>query len=352
MNQSADMPASILTEWGEVIWKALRKGRDFEHGALGRCTTSWATAEAMLRGRVPVGRCEGCMDLVTDALARAWDRREKVSAARNPHGFLAQLARNRWKDLIRKQNTARQGVSCPERLDERHSGRVAAELADPWLVQLLQLMLQDACSRGPVPASGWALDRFAEEKDKFLKVTGQQTGSPDPSVVREDIATVLEVARNVAGSDWVHDSFDAPRLLRRSEHTPLRVGAVFDEDEGTTVDIPSPDSDGGEPLKALTIGFFAALRQGCSAIDAAEMAATRLMAEAAHELPMEVLTDVVVEWLADLLVIEKGRNHQWTPQGVTTYLTERFGPQTVDASLARRISRKLQPPTAKRRGSA
>lgn len=77
-----------------------------------------------------------------------------------------------------------------------------------------------------------------------------------------------------------------------------------------------------------------------------------MMEEAVPELPEEVLTNMVVELLADLLVVENGRNHRWTPQNVTTYLTERFGPQTVDAKLARRISRKLQPPASKRRGSA
>ncbi|MGW5230433.1 hypothetical protein ACWEP5_36565 [Nocardia niigatensis] len=339
------MPAHLVTEWGQPLWQALRGGRDFEHGAYSRCPTSWDAAEAMLRSRIPAGHCEGCLDLLTDALTHAWRQRDKVAAAKNPPAFLTRLARNRWKDLIRARNTARHGVACPERLDKRTAGRVAAALNDPWLVTLLQLMLADACSRGPVPASGWSLDRFAEEKQQFQSQAGDGSDhSPDPVAVRDDVATVLATARRVAGAGWVHDVFEAPRLLRRSEHTPLRVGATFDDDhEGTTVDIPSPDRADDIQLDSLTEAFFGALRHGRSAIDAARVAAHRLVPEvdATAEIDASLLTATVVGWLADLLADEADPQQPWTPQSVKAHLAARFSPHAVDTALAQRISRAL-----------
>ncbi|MGV9836562.1 caspase, EACC1-associated type [Nocardia niigatensis] len=114
-------------------------------------------------------------------------------------------------------------------------------------------------------------------------------------------------------------------------------------------DVPSPNPADDVQLEALIEAFFAALDHGVRALDAVKIATTRVMPEvgAATELPQALLTAAAVEWLTDLIAAEAGHHHRrWSPRAVTAYLTERFGPEVIDAGLAERISRRLDPPAS------
>ncbi|WKG13552.1 hypothetical protein QX204_34265 (plasmid) [Nocardia sp. PE-7] len=303
----------------------------------------------MLSGQVPAGRCEGCLSLLGFVEVHVWKEREKVIAARNPQAYLARTVNHAYVDVMRTRNVVELSRPArPDNLKPQETARVADALGDPWLRQLLKLMILDAWSLGPVPDEDWALDRFAAEKTRYLAGLGIELDGQDLSAsVRADIDNVVAVAKASAGMRWLHEVLAVPKLLRRVEHAQspsmwARVGTG--EDEAASSQQVGAETDAAHQdlhQTALASVFFAELIDGSPAVDAVRIAATRLAPTAdLSRLNPRMITDVAVGLLADHLTLHFGReSREWTPTEVQQELNLRFGDHATDAMTARRVSR-------------
>lgn len=303
----------------------------------------------MLTGQAPAGRCEGCLSLLGLVEIRVWKEREKVLAGRNPHAYLTQLVRNTYMDVMRTRNVEeRSRPARPHNLKPQETARVADALGDPWLRQLLKLMMLDAWSLGPVPDEEWALDRFAAAKAQYLAEAGVEFAGKDLSAsVRADVEKVIAVARTSVGERWLDDVLTAPKVLRRVEHAQsaaawAEAGAAEVEQQliGSSVEATHADLH----QTALAAAFFTALTDGASGVESVGIAARRLAPAAdLSRLAPRMLADVAAGLLADYLTLYLGREARaWTPTEVQQELNLRFGTHTVDTVTARRISHIMQ----------
>ncbi|TRY16880.1 hypothetical protein FOJ82_13485 [Tessaracoccus rhinocerotis] len=210
-------PHDLLQLAAEAGWNASREDRGTKFHNRGTCYTReapYGPQDPHGRGLHEVCRGAGCLDLLHELVAaillKLMAKLDGGTVA-DPGAYAYRVARTALVELSRSARTAAGYPAKPGR-DDGVPARVNVALLDaaghrgPWLVVLFRILRAYPFSPNHV-AGRWPIDGLLQEREKHFPDEGSTT-----SMVRREVAMVIQVAKQVAGQDWVYSNLTLPLL--------------------------------------------------------------------------------------------------------------------------------------------
>ncbi len=218
-----------VTVLAALVWQHSSRIRDARHQACGhsRCPTRQAPYAGDCLGEEQFREMcfrDGCADIVHDLIARCLGKLTTVTltAVNDIERYANRLVANEVSDWERHERVARGGPAKPARTDGMPA-RVNAALAQAsgpaerdWLLALFR-MVRAYPHRLEPHVGTWPLDGWTAEKSiqaGGIRILGSAAARAE---IRADIERVLQIAADVAGPAWVHESIVEPMARRRPQ---------------------------------------------------------------------------------------------------------------------------------------